>query len=110
MARPRRLDALIQDPARAGIRVPEMILRILERLAVVFGRRLEPQRVHDLRKRHLDVKVILVNRVLDHPLLPNQLAFEDPGVGLELGRRTIRNSNHLPRPAAPDLVFKCGPR
>jgi hypothetical protein len=47
-----------------------------------------------------------MDRVVDHPLFPGQLAFEDLRVLFELGGRAKRNTYHLASPSTPDFVLE----
>ena len=67
----RRLHPVVEQPSRGGVRVPEVVLRALEHLAVLLARGREADAVHDLGEGHLHVEVVLVDRVL-HPLGPTR--------------------------------------
>ena len=109
MARHRGLDPLVEVAPRARVGVPQAVLRVPEHLAVLLGRGVEADPVHHLGERHLDVEVVLVDRVLDHVGRPLELALDDLPVRPELGRRPEGDADHLPGPAAADLVLEGGP-
>ena len=65
VARVRRLDPAREVAARARVRVPQRVLGVAEHVAVLLGGGFEADPVHDLGEGHLDVEVVLVDRVLD---------------------------------------------
>ena len=106
VARPGGLDAVIQQAPRPRVRVPEVVLRVLEHLAVLLGGGFQTEPVHHLREGHLHVEVVLVDRVRDVLRLPRDRPFDRPALEPELGGGTEGDADHLPGPAAADLVFE----
>jgi hypothetical protein len=108
MARVGRLHAAVQQAARGRVRVPETVLRIAEHRAVLLGRGVEADAVHDFGERHLDVEVVLVDRVVDPLGLPGDGAVIDLPQPAELRRGAEGDADHLSRPPPADLVFEHG--
>ena len=106
--RPGRLDAAVEQVPRGGVGVPQLVLRVLEHLAELLGGRVEADFVEHLGKRHLDVEVVLPDRVADVLGLPLDHPADDAAVRPELGRRAVRHADHLAGPPAADLVLEHG--
>src|SRR5262249_22249873 len=103
---PWRFDAAIEVAPRACVGVPEIVFGILESLAELLARGVQPQLVQNSGESHFDVQIVLVYRIVDALRRPLQFAFDDLAVGFEFRRRAKRNAYHLSRPAAFDLVFQ----
>src|SRR5437762_5991015 len=94
--------------------MPQFVQEVLEHLTVLLAGRIKAHLVHDLGKRHLDVKVILVDRVLEPRRRPVeifvQVALDDLAVRTKLGGSAVRNADHLSRPTTTDLVLESDAR
>ncbi len=95
-------DAATEVAAGGGVGVPELIPRILEGCAEIGARGVEPHGVEHPRKGHLDIKVILLDRVRER--LGLDFGLEHHAFGAKLRLRAVRHANHLPGPGALDLV------
>jgi hypothetical protein len=107
---PRRLDAAIQQAARRGVGVPQPVLRVLEHLPELLGRGVETHFVEYFGEGHLDVEVVLLDRVGHAVRLPGDRPTNDAPVRHEFRRRAVRHADHLAGPAAANLVLQLGAR
>jgi hypothetical protein len=107
----RRLDAPRSSRRAPALACQRSYCGRAERLAVLLGGGVEADAIHHRRERHLDVEVVLVERVRDALRRPRrQVALDDLPVRLELGRRAEGHADHLARPAAAHLVLERRPR
>ena len=105
-----RRNATLQGSPRREVGVPEAVAGLAEDRAEVLGGRVQPFVVEHLGEGHVDVEVVLAQRVCDPVRLPGgQLVLRKNRVhGTELGGRSEADADHLARPAAFDLVAEVG--
>ena len=98
--------------AQAGpsVGVPEVIGRVFQRLPELLAACIQAQPLHHRRHRHLDIQIVLVDRVIDPVGRPCQLPLEDPAVRPEFRGCPVRDADHLAGPAATNLVLEARPR
>jgi hypothetical protein len=106
MARQFGRHSALEIAARGEIGVPERVARFAEHGRVIFGGRVEALVVEDLGEGHVDVEVVLVERVGDPGGRPlgKLVCGDDPFVETELSGSSVADADHLAGPAAPDAV------
>ncbi len=98
-------NAALKRAPRGQVGVPETVLGIAKRHAKIVGSGVEPFIVEHLGQRHVDVEIVLAERVRHAVRGPlGQFAFEYLRLRAEFGRCAVAHANHLAGPSALDLV------
>jgi hypothetical protein len=102
----RRRDALAEVGAPGAIGAPERVLAVREVNARLADRGVEAVQLQRAEEGHLDVEVILTERVVDHRWLPDRhlVGWDDLVLPFELGGCAPRHAGNLSDPAAFYLV------
>ena len=98
--------ALRQQPTRGRVRVEQVMSGPGERRGMVGDRGVEAALVHHPDEGGIDVEIVLRERVLHLPGREPTKAFDDRPAGAELKRCPAGDADHLPGPAAADLVLE----
>jgi hypothetical protein len=109
VSRPGGHDSAADVRAPRAVGVPELVLGARERRAGLLRAEIEPVGLQSLQERHLDVAVVLVNRVGHALRAPDFKRVGNRSAGrFEFVGRSVTHADHLTRPGALALVDERG--
>ena len=96
----------LQSSTCGEIRMPECIFGLLKLGPEIFGCGVQTLLVDHLRERHIDIQIVLLERVQDAFRCPDRqfLLWNDLGTIPEFSRSPVAHPDHLASPTALDFV------